>query len=94
MRRSEKEEEEENVDKEEGEGKREHVSRNGVATVSSSLLSSPADGRHGQDEEHHRTGTIQSLQRQGEDSYSAHWREGRSTKTTSLFLNAIFGSPV
>ena len=68
------------------------------------LLSSPADGCHGQDEEHHRTGTIQSLQRQGEDSYSvhwregrsysAHWREGRSTTTTSLFLNTMFGSPV
>ena len=58
------------------------------------LLSSPADGRHGKDEEHHRTGTIQSLQRQGVDSYSAHWREGRSTTTTSLFLNFIFCSPV
>ena len=75
-----------------------------LLSVSSSLLSSPADGRHGQNEEHHRTGTIQSLQRQGEDSYSAHWREGRSysahwregrsTTTTSLFLNTMFGSPV
>ena len=52
--------------------------------MSSSLLSSPADGRHGQDEEHHRTGTIQSLQRQGEDSYGgcAHWREGEESYNT------------
>ena len=31
------------------------------------LLSSPADGRYEQDEEHHRTGTIQSLQGQGQE---------------------------
>ena len=75
MRRSGEEEEREGVEEGEHEDERKRMCPEikwqlllGLLCLYFSLLfSCPADGRYEQDEKHHRTGTIQSLQRQGED---------------------------